>query len=41
MAEYSLEKVNIVDVKVTRYENNFYSDLYIKPTNNQKCTLFL
>ena len=32
-AEYSLDKVNFLDVEVIRSGNKFLTDLYIKPTD--------
>ena len=35
-AEYSLDKVNFLDVKVIRSGNKLLTDLYIKPTNTNQ-----
>ena len=37
-AEYSLDKVNFLDVEVIRNGNKLVTDLYIKPTDTQQCS---
>ena len=39
-AEYSLDKVNVLDVEVIRCGNKLLTDLYIKPTDTHQYLKF-
>ena len=39
-AEYSSDKVNLLDVEVIRCGNKLLTDLYSRPTNTHQCLEF-